>query len=106
MECYTGHIPAEQKEEFVKQIVHTKHIPGYMDFISTIKSENKYCESYYKETAKSLEDSFRKCNDILSYESNTSTSRDGYKEKSKISHTLRLHSHFCTIPGSIPRTIP
>ena len=39
MAGYTGHIPTVQKEEFVNQIVHTKHIPGYMGFVSAIKSE-------------------------------------------------------------------
>ena len=56
MAGYTGHIPTVQKEEFVNQIVHTKHIPGYMGFVSAIKSENKHGESYGKETAQSLAD--------------------------------------------------
>ena len=73
MAGYTGHIPTVQKEEFVNQIVHTKHIPGYMGFVSAIKSENKYGESYGKETAKSLAGTIRKGNDIPSYERYTST---------------------------------
>ena len=84
MAGYTGHIPTVQKEEFVNQIVHTKHIPGYMGFVSAIKSENKYGESYGKETAKSLAGTIRKGNDIPSYERYTSTAREDYKERSKI----------------------
>ena len=48
MAGYTGHIPTVQKEEFVNQIVHTKHIPGYMGFapqlnpkINTVKVTEK-----------------------------------------------------------------
>ena len=84
MAGYTGHIPTVQKEEFVNQIVHTKHIPGYMGFVSAIKSENKYGESYGKETAKSLAGTIRKGNDIPSYERYTSTAREDFKERSKI----------------------
>ena len=42
MSGYTGHIPHVQKEEFINRIVHTKHIPGYMGFVSSIKAENKF----------------------------------------------------------------
>ena len=86
MAGYTGHIPTVQKEEFVNRIVHTKHIPGYMGFISAIKSENKYGESYGKETAQSLAGTIRKGTDVPSYVRYTSTAREDYKEKSKIKH--------------------
>ena len=84
MAGYTGHIPTVQKEEFVNQIVHTKHIPGYMGFVSAIKSENKYGESYGKETTQSLAGTIRKGTDVPSYVRYTSTAREDYKEKSKI----------------------
>jgi len=84
MAGYTGHIPTVQKEEFVNRIVHTKHIPGYMGFVSAIKSENKYGESYGKETAQSLAGTIRKGTDVPSYVRYTSTAREDYKEKSKI----------------------
>ena len=54
MSGYTGHIPKIQREEIINHIVHTKHIPGYAGYIPSIKSENKFGESYGKETAKSL----------------------------------------------------
>ena len=84
MAGYTGHIPTVQKEEFVNQIVHTKHIPGYMGYVSSIKSENKYGESYGKETAQSLAGTIPKGTDVPSYIRYTSTARNDYKEKSKI----------------------
>ena len=84
MAGYTGHIPTVQKEEFVNRIIHTKHIPGYMGFVSAIKSENKYGESYGKETAKSLSGTIPKGADVPSYVRYTSTSRDDYNEKSKV----------------------
>ena len=84
MAGYTGHIPTVQKEEFVNRIVHTKHIPGYMGFVSAIKSENKYGESYGKETGKSLAGTIRKGTDVPSYVRYTSTSREDYKKKVKL----------------------
>ena len=84
MAGYTGHIPSKEKDEFVNQIVHTKHIPGYMGFVSSIKSENKYGESYGKETAQSLSGKIPKGTDVPSYIRYTSTARNDYKEKSKI----------------------
>ena len=82
MAGYTGHIPTVQKEEFINQIVHTKHIPGYMGFVSSIKSENKYGESYGKETAQSLAGTIPKGTDVPSYIRYTSTARNDFKEKS------------------------
>ena len=84
MAGYTGHIPTVQKEEFVNQIIHTKHIPGYMGFVSSIKSENKYGESYGKETAQSLAGTIPKGTDVPSYIRYTSTAREDYKERSKV----------------------
>ena len=81
MAGYTGHIPTVQKEEYINHIVHTKHIPGYMGFVSAIKSENKYGESYGKETAQSLAGTIRKGTDVPSYVRYTSTAREDYKEQ-------------------------
>ena len=84
MAGYTGHIPTFQKEEFINHIVHKKHIPGYMGFVSAIKAENKYGESYGKETAQSLAGTIRKGTDVPPYVRYTSTAREDYKEKSRI----------------------
>lgn len=84
MAGYTGHIPTVQKEEFINKIIHTKHIPGYMGYVSAIKSENKFGESYGKETAESLAGTIPKGTDVPSYVRYTSMSRDAYKDLSKI----------------------
>ena len=55
-----------------------------MGFVSAIKSENKYGESYGKETAQSLAGTIRKGTDVPSYVRYTSTAREDYKERSKI----------------------
>jgi len=83
MAGYTGHIPNVEKEEFINRIVHKKHIPGYMGFVSAIQSENKYGESYGKETAQSLAGTIRKGTDVPSYIRYTSTAREDYNGKSK-----------------------
>ncbi len=83
MAGYTGHIPKYEKEEFINRIVHIKHIPGYMGFVSAIQSENKYGESYGKETAQSLAGTIRKGTDVPSYIRYTSTAREDYNGKSK-----------------------
>ena len=42
------------QEEYINRIIRIKEIPGYAGFLQSIYAENKYCESYGKETAKSL----------------------------------------------------
>ncbi len=51
---HTGHIPNTEEEEYINRIIRTKEIPGYALFVQSIYTENKYSESYGKETAKSL----------------------------------------------------
>jgi hypothetical protein len=84
MSGYTGHIPHVQKEEYINRIVHTKHIPGYMGFVSSIKAENKFGESYGKETAESLAGTIPKGADVPPYVRYTSTAREDYKDQSKV----------------------
>ena len=55
-----------------------------MEFVSAIKSENKYGKSYGKETAQSLSRIKRKGINVPSYVRYTSTGKEDYKEKSKI----------------------
>lgn len=78
MSGYTGHIPKIQREEIVNHIVHTKHIPGYAGYIPSIKSENKFGESYGKETAKSLAELIPKGADVPPYDRYTSTAREAF----------------------------
>lgn len=78
MSGYTGHIPKIQREEVVNHIVHTKHIPGYAGYIPSIKSENKFGESYGKETAKSLSGTIPKGADVPPYDRYTSTTRQNF----------------------------
>ena len=84
MSGYTGFIPSVQKDEFVNKIIHTKHIPGYCGYVSSIKCENKFGESYGKETFKSLSNQILKGSDVPSYIRYTSTSREDYKDQSKV----------------------
>ena len=51
---YIEHIPNTEEEEYINRIIRTKEITGYAGFVQSIYAENKYCESYGKETAKSL----------------------------------------------------
>ena len=78
---YTGHIPTVNRSEEINYIIHTKHIPGYAGYIPSIYSENKYGESYGKETAKSIEGSIPKGSDVPPYERYTSTARETYKNQ-------------------------
>ncbi|MCQ2817583.1 MAG: FAM166 family protein [archaeon] len=78
MAGYTGHIPNIDREEIVNRIVHTKHIPGYGGFIPSIKSENKFGESYGKETSKSIKGEIPKGADVPPYSRYTSTARESY----------------------------
>ena len=78
MSGYTGHIPNIDREEFVNRIVHTKHIPGYRGFVPSIQAENKFGESYGKETAKSLKGEIPKGADVPPYSRYTSTAREAY----------------------------
>ena len=74
----------EKKEEFINRIIHTKHIPGYRGFVSAIKSENKFGESYGKETAESLAGTIPKGPDVPPYSRYTSTAREAYINQSAV----------------------
>jgi len=76
MPGYTGHVPKIQRDEEVNKINYTKHIPGYRGYIQSIKSENKFGESYGKLTNKSLTNQIEKGSDIPPYSRYTSTSRE------------------------------
>lgn len=78
MAGYTGHIPKIQREEVVNHIIHTKHIPGYAGYIPSIYSENKFGESYGKETAESLAGTIPKGSDVPPYVRYTSTAREAF----------------------------
>ena len=54
MSGYTEHIPNTEEEEYINRIIRIKEIPGYTWYVQSIYTENKYGESYGKETAKSL----------------------------------------------------
>lgn len=84
MAGYTGHIPKVQREEIINHIVHTKHIPGYAGYIPSIFSENKFGESYGKETAKSLAGTIPKGSEVAPYERYTSTAREAFKNQRSV----------------------
>ena len=84
MAGYTGHIPKVAREEVVNHIVHTKHIPGYQGYIPSIYSENKFGESYGKETAKSLAGQIPQGADVPPYVRYTSTARETFVNQSKV----------------------
>lgn len=84
MAGYTGHIPKIQKEEFVNRIIHNKHIPGYIGWIPSIKAENKFGESYGKETTKSLAETIPKGPDVPPYSRYTSTAREAFIDQRKV----------------------
>jgi hypothetical protein len=75
---YTGHIPTVNRSEEINYIIHTKHIPGYAGYVPSICSENKFGESYGKETAKSLKGEIPKGADVPAYVRYTSTAREAF----------------------------
>ena len=54
MAGYGGHKSLDKKPKKVYKIIPNKYIPGYMGFVPSIKSENKFGESYEKETSESI----------------------------------------------------
>lgn len=84
MSGYTGHIPNIQREEVINRIVHTKHIPGYRGYIKSIKSENKFGESFGKETAKSIAGTIPKGADVPPYSRYTSTAREAFVNQATV----------------------
>jgi hypothetical protein len=75
---YQGHIPKIQKEEVINRIQHSKHIPGYQGFVHSIKSENKFGESYGSLTGQSLGKRIPTGSDVPSYIRYTSTTRESF----------------------------
>jgi hypothetical protein len=75
---YQGYIPKVQKEEAVNRILHSKHIPGYQGFVHSIKSENKFGESYGSLTSQSLGKKIPTGSDVPSHMRYTSTTRESF----------------------------
>ncbi len=92
MPGYTGHIPKIQRQENIQNTEYTKHIPGYRGYIQSIKSENKFGESYGKLTNKVLSGQIEKGNEITSYSRFTSNSRENFvnQRNVKIQSTAEL----------------
>ena len=78
MPGYTGHIPKIQRDEMVNKIQHTKHIPGYAGYVQSIKSENKFAESYGKLTTKSLGKTISVGAEVPPYDRYTSSMREAF----------------------------
>lgn len=107
MAGYTGHIPNVDREEVINHIIHTKHIPGYQGYIPSIYSENKFGESYGKETAESLAGTIPKGADVPPHVRYTSTSRETYKDQTKVktqstSELLGIGDRKVVYPKPIP----
>lgn len=87
MAGYTGHVPYSsqlKKQHLIHRIIHQKHIPGYMGFTPSIKAENKFGESYGKETYKSLAGRIPKGSDVPNYKRFMSMSREHYIDQRKV----------------------
>jgi len=92
MPGYTGHIPKIQRDENIQKIEYSKHIPGYRGYIQSIKSENKFGESYGKLTNKALTNQIDKGNEITPYTRYTSTTRETFinQRNVKVQSTAEL----------------
>lgn len=84
MPGYTGHIPKIQRDEIVNKIQHSKHIPGYAGYIQSVKSENKFGESYGRLTTQSLGKSIPKGSDVPPYSRYTSTMREDFTNQRNV----------------------
>ena len=87
MAGYGGHKSLDKKKKKIYKIIHTKHIPGYTGFVPSIKSENKFGESYGKETSESISGTIPKGTDVPSYVRYTSLSRNNFIDQSRV-HTI------------------
>lgn len=92
MPGYTGHIPKVNKTETINKIEHTKHIPGYAGYVQSIKSENKFGESYGKISSQSINKNITKGSDIPAYSRYTSTMRESFinQRQVKVQSTAEL----------------
>lgn len=85
MAGYGGYIPKDkEKKKFKYKIVHKKFIPGYTGHVSAIKSENKFGESYGKETKLSLSGEIPKGTDVPQYIRYISMNRANYIDQRRI----------------------
>ena len=84
MAGYGGYKSLDKKPKKIYKIIHTKYIPGYMGYVPSIKSENKFGESYGKETSQSLSGKIHKGSDIPPNILYTSISREQYKDQSRV----------------------
>ena len=84
MAGYGGHKSLDKKPKKIYKIVPNKYIPGYMGFVPSIKSENKFGESYGKETSESISGKIPKGADIPPHVRYTSISRDHFIDQSRV----------------------
>ena len=84
MSGYGGHKSLDKKPKKRYKIIHDKFIPGYMGYVPSIISENKFGESYGKETSESLSGKIPKGNDIPPKIRYTSVSHEHYIDQSRI----------------------
>ena len=78
MPGYTGYVRNLEQTEVLNKIQHSKHIPGYGGYIPSVKSENKYSESYGKVTAQSIKSEIPKGMDLPPYSRYTSSMRESF----------------------------
>ena len=84
MAGYGGHKSLDKKPKKTYKIIHNKYIPGYMGYVPSIKAENKFGESYGKETSESLAGKIPKGSDVPPYVRYTSISREQFIDQSKV----------------------
>ena len=84
MAGYGGHKSIDKKPRKIYKIIHNKHIPGYMGYVPSIKSENKFGESYGKETSESLAGKIPKGSDVPPHIRYTSLSREHFIDQSRV----------------------
>ena len=84
MAGYGGHKSLDKKPKKIYKIIPKKFIPGYMGYVPSIKSENKFGESYGKETSESLSGKIPKGQDVPPHIRYTSISREKYIDQRRI----------------------
>ena len=84
MAGYGGYKSLDKKPRKTYKIIHKKYIPGYMGYVPSIKSENKFGESYGKETSESLSGAIPKGSDAPPHVRYTSISREKFIDQSRI----------------------
>ena len=84
MEGYGGHKSLDKKPKKTYKIIHNKYIPGYMGYVPSIKAENKFGESYGKETSESLAGKIPKGSDVPPYVRYTSISHEQFIDQNRV----------------------